>query len=126
MDYRFIRQLLHIQTPEAEQAVCDALRNAGMEVFTKMGEECAFQNLPPERKAKDGDIYVSAADLERAQEIVRELGYGDMLAANPIPGGIQSEVEKAEEAYYKKRKWLYVECLVIVAAAVVYLLFRAI
>lgn len=126
MDYRFVRKLMDTDCAEIQQAVVAALGQAGIELFVRGEEKGTFVNLSGEVAVKDGELFVSAADLEKGREIAEALGYGSLLAKEPVLQEMKSELEKAQEAYDKKRKWMYIECLVVVGIAVVVLLFKAV
>lgn len=125
MDYSFIRKLMDTDSEEIQQNVRTALEEAGMEVFARGAETGTFVNLSGENGAKDGELFVSAADLEQSIEIVQTLGYGSLLAKESVLKEHKSELELAQEAYDKKRKWTYIECLVVVGIAVVILLLKS-
>lgn len=124
MDYRFIRKLILAEETEIEAKISQALQAEGIEVFIREPGETVFYNLPAGMHSTDGCLYVSAADLERARELVTEAGYGDCLTDGEMPEGIKTELEKAEEAYYKKRKWLYIECAVVIVAGILWMLYQ--
>ena len=124
MDYGFIRKLMDGDCGETQQTVVTALGEAGIEVFARGIKKGTFVNLSPEEAVKGGELFVSAADLEKSTEIVKALGYAGLLAKEPVLKEMKSELELAQEAYDKKRKWTYMECLVVVGIAVVILLFK--
>ena len=134
MHNQFIRHLLQSHSEETLASICRTLQEAGIELFVREGDSLEFHNLPvdithPEKadflqSITGGNLYVSAADLEQAAGLVRELGYGNALADNPMVPGLETELERAEAAYYKKRKWLYIECAVVVAGGLLYLLYK--
>ncbi|MBQ7433400.1 MAG: hypothetical protein IJV50_08085 [Lachnospiraceae bacterium] len=135
MNNQFIRHLLQSHSEETLVSICRILQEAGIELFVREGDSLEFHNLPinllHQEKADFlqsitcGNLYVSAADLEQASRLVREQGYGNTLVDDPIVPGLQTELEKAEAAYYKKRKWLYIECAVVVAGALLYMLYKS-
>ena len=135
MHNQFIRHLLQSDAAETLASICHILQEAGIELFVREGDSLEFHNLPvdithPEKadflqSITGGNLYVSAADLEQAAGLVRELGYGNALADNPMVPGLETELERAEAAYYKKRKWLYIECAVVVAGALLYMLYKS-
>lgn len=125
MDYRFIRKLMDTDNVEIQQAAAMALGQAGIEVFVRGEEKGTFVNLSGEAAVEGGELFVSAADLEKGREIAEASGYGSLIAKEPVLEEMKSELEKAQEAYDKKRKWMYIECLVVVGIAVVVLLFKA-
>lgn len=126
MDYRFIRKLMDTDNVEIQQAAAMALGQAGIEVFVRGEEKGTFVNLSGEAAVEGGELFVSAADLEKGREIAEASGYGSLIAKEPVLEEMKSELEKAQEAYDKKRKWMYIECLVVVGIAVVILLFKAV
>lgn len=126
MDYRFIRRLMDTDCVEIQQAVVTALEQAGIEVFVRGEEKGTFVNLLGEAAVKGGELFVSGADLEKSTEITEALGYGSLIAKEPVLQEMKSELEKAQEAYDKKRKWMYIECLVVVGIAVAVLLLKAV
>ena len=135
MNNQFIRHLLQSHSEEMLASICRTLQEAGIELFVREGDSLEFHNLPvdithPEKadflqSITGGNLYVSAAGLEQAAGLVRELGYGNALADNPMVPGLETELERAEAAYYKKRKWLYIECAVVVAGALLYMLYKS-
>lgn len=135
MHNQFIRHLLQSDAEETLASICHILQEAGIELFVREGDSLEFHNLPINllhqekedflQSITGGNLYVSAADLEQAAGLVRELGYGNALADNPMVPGLETELERAEAAYYKKRKWLYIECAVVVAGALLYMLYKS-
>lgn len=126
MDYRFIRKLMDTDNVEIQQAAAMALGQAGIEVFVRGEEKGTFVNLSGEAAVEGGELFVSAADLEKGREIAEASGYGSLIAKEPVLEEMKSELEKAQEAYDKKRKWMCIECLVVVGIAVVVLLSKSV
>ena len=73
----------------------------------------------------DNEIYVSSADHAKASEIAEKMGLGALVCENRQPEDTMTEVEKAEAEFMRKRKRTYIEALVILAAAVLFLLIRS-
>lgn len=83
-----------------------------------------FRNISTGAAAADGVLYVSAADREAAAEHLRGAGLGRWISADTGQVTEKSLVEQAEEAYYRKRRMIMIECLVVLAAVMVFYLVR--
>ncbi len=126
MDYRFIRKLMDTDNVQVQQKILTALGEAGIEVFVRGEEKGTFVNVSLEAAGAGGELFVSAADLEQAAEVIQSLGYGELAAREPVLKELKSELELAQEAYDKKRKWTYIECLAVIGIAVIVLLWKVI
>lgn len=123
MDYKFIRKLIETEDTELQQRIYDTLWGDGLEVFVEAAEPGAFCNMHAGETAPHGALYTSAADRERAAELLQGLGLAGQITPKEccIPDTVLSELEIAEEKYQKKRKWLYIECAVIIVIAIILL-----
>ena len=63
---------------------------------------------------------VPAADWNFAVELLECVGFKEYITPCDIPDGAKTELERAQEKYFKKRKWTYIETAVIVIIAMIY------
>ena len=104
MDYSFVRKLVKNISKENANAIYKCFVTKGIELFVTKGE--AFSNITLENLDENIDLYVSAADLTYAQMLVKEIGLENYLCneAETKVETVKSEVELAEEEFYRKHK----------------------
>lgn len=124
MDFSFIRKLVKAVSELEVRKIYQMLTVNGIEVFIKMKD--GFSNMTLEDVVESGELYVSAADLSYAREVVETLGLGQYLCdeteANENVG--KSEVEKAEEEFYRKHKQNQIFAWVIIAGVIVFMMMQ--
>lgn len=69
-------------------------------------------------------LYVAAADVEFARKRLAEEGHGGLLCPYQPPREPEDELEKARKAYLRRRKSMYIQCGLILALIVIYLVIR--
>lgn len=119
MNFEFIRKLLKNVPEEQVNDAVTALMNANLEVYMKVRGD-SYKTMADSDECKDGDIYVSAADLEAAKVIVEGLGLQEFICSAKESVVVKSELQKAEEEFIRKNKRQQILCLIIMAAVVVY------
>lgn len=138
----YIRKLTIPAPVQEREAMTALLLEKGIEVFGRKITDGAaedqefrsisnralqdqeFRNISTGAAAADGVLYVSAADREAAAEHLRGAGLGRWISADTGQVTEKSLVEQAEEAYYRKRRMIMIECLVVLAAVMVFYLVR--
>ncbi len=125
MNYGFIRQIVTAPDEATEAAIFEILYSAGYEVFLE-GEGGTFPNMHFGERPLEGRMYVSAADRESAKKILEKEGYTSLLTPDELctPKSILSEEEKIMAAAQKKRKWLYIECGIVILIALILMFTR--
>jgi hypothetical protein len=93
-------------------------------VFGKKNE--TFSNITLENMAEYTEFYVSAADLDAARELIQEVGFEQNLCGEEeTNANVQlSEVEKAEEEFYRKHKQNQLFVWVIIAGVVIFMILQ--
>lgn len=126
MDYSFIRRL----TKNLEKDICKQIYNClaekGIEVFLKKENEYTNWSNDACKYAEEFDLYVSAADLEYARELVTSLGLDNVLCSEieAAKGAEKSAVELAEEEFYRKHRQNQIFAWVVIAAVIVFMIFQ--
>ncbi|MBQ3560043.1 MAG: hypothetical protein IJA07_11060 [Agathobacter sp.] len=124
MDYSFVRKLVKDISVEDAKKIYSLLSEKGIEIFVKVGdiyENMIMEHISEEIFVNNSDLYVSAADLVFARTLVEELGLGRCLCSETESNTNieKSEVEKAEEEFYRKHKQNQIFAWVIIAGVVV-------
>ena len=119
MDYSFVRKVVKDIPVVKAQKLYQTLASNGIEVFEKKDD--AYHNMTMDMISENSDLYVSAADLEYAREVIKGIGLEEYLCSElEMSGGtVKSEVEKAEEEFYRKHKQNQVFAIVIIAGVIV-------
>jgi hypothetical protein len=121
MDYSFVRRLVkNISETDADK-IFQRLYENGIEVFGKKKD--VFSNVTLGHVAEYAEFYVSAADLETARILVEGLGLGQYLCskAEAQMSVEKSEVEKAEEEFYRKHKQNQIFAWAIIFLVIVFM-----
>ncbi len=124
MNFEFIRMLVKEVPEEHLDTIMTSLTAANLEVYAK-AEGGSYNNTAESSTCKDSNIYVSAADLNHAKEIVEKLGFGSYICSPEESMVEKSELQKAEEEFFRKQKRQQLICLLLMAVAVVYWMIRA-
>lgn len=124
MDYSFTRKLVKNVSEKDANTIYQSLIENGIEIFGKKNE--TFSNITLENMAEYTELYVSAADLDAARELVHEVGFEQNLCdEEEINANVQmSEVEKAEEEFYRKHKQNQLFAWVIIAGVVIFMILQ--
>ncbi len=124
-NFEFLRTILYSDSSEVILQAYKSLSNEGLEVYVEdslNGFKLADESLLVEQQT----LMVPLADWFVGKEILENAGLSDYVTEPEIPEGVQSEVEKAREQYFKKRKWTYIETAVIIVVAMLYYFFKVI
>lgn len=126
MEFDFIRKLANNITNADSQKIYQILTDKGIEVFVK--KENGFSNMTLNDSFEKNDLYVSAADLDFAITLVEGLGLGQYLCSEAEANVHveKSEVEKAEEEFYRKHRQNQIFAWVIIAGVAVFMIFQLI
>ncbi len=124
MDYSFVRKVVKDIPVVKAQKLYQTLASNGIEVFEKNDD--AYQNMTMDMISENNDLYVSAADLEYAREVIKGVGLEEYLCSEleMSASTVKSEVEKAEEEFYRKHKQNQVFAIVIIAGVIVVMLMQ--
>lgn len=130
MAYSFVRKLVKdVPQTEASQ-ICRTLMQSGIDVLHKRDEIYEYVSLE-ELDTKEAAVllqvlYVSAADLEYAKSLVKELGMEAFLCSEAeVNASMEmSEVEKAEAEFYRKHKQNQLFAGIIIVGVIVFMLFQ--
>lgn len=125
MRYDFIRQIATAPDEHTAAAVFEKLNEAGFEVFLENGEGI-FPNMHPGESPAGGRMYVAAADRESAKELLKGAGYTSLLTPDEkcVPKSVLTEEERIMAAARRKRKWLYIECGIVILIGLILMLAR--
>lgn len=122
MDYGFMSPLTVECYGDDAKNTISLLKSGGFEVYVRNwddGYELASDG-------SDGIFFVSAADRDAAEDLLREHGLERLICAvAPTDIPKSGPVADAEDAYYRKHQSLMVQCLVIVLFVVVWSILRA-
>lgn len=124
MGYEYIRKLIVSDTEADAKQIIERLEQEGIEVYSKTEQAADFLFTDSEKGCKENEIYVVAADRNRAVEIVTELGLGNQVCEDEQIPETLSELEKAEEQFMRKKKRTYIEGIVICVIAFIYMIVR--
>lgn len=124
MDYGFVRELTVEVSEENRRNIYQVLSEKGIEVFGK--KDNAVLNVTHENITEFFKLCVSAADLDMARVLVVELGLENLLCSDEVSmkASGMSEVEKAEEEFYRKHKQNQTFAGIIIAVVIVFLIFN--
>ena len=127
MDYSFVRKLVKEISVEEVKRIYSILSEKGIEIFVKVEdiyENMTMDDVSEETLLNNNGLYVSAADLVFARTLVEELGLGQCLCSETESNVNmeKSEVEKAEEEFYRKHKQNQIFAWVIIAGVVVFMM----
>lgn len=124
MDYSFVRKVVKNIPVVNAQKLYQTLTSNGIEVFEKKDD--AYHNMTLDMISENNDLYVSAADLAAAIEYINELGLQEYLCKDTETkvNVAMSDVEKAEEEFYRKHKQNQLFALVIIAVVVIFMLMQ--
>lgn len=124
-NFEFLRTILYSDSSEVILQAYKSLSNEGLEVYVKDSLN-GFMLADESSLAEQQTLMVPLADWSVGKEILEKAGLSDYVTEPEIPEGVQSEVEKAREQYFKKRKWTYIETAVIIVVAMLYYFFKVI
>lgn len=124
MNFEFIRMLVKEVPDEHLDTVITSLTAANLEVYAKTGEG-SYKHTVDSGDYEDHNIYVSAADMEHAKQIVDELGFGRWICSPEESVVVKSELQRAQEEFVRKQKRQQVLCLILMAAVAVYWVIKA-
>lgn len=124
MDYSFIRKLVKKVSAVNVEKTFQVLTSNGIEVFVKIADE--YQNMTVDMISENTDLYVSAADLEQARELMKAVGLGEYLCTEMEENAsmAKSEVEKAEEEFYRKHRQNQIFAWVVIAGVVMLMIIQ--
>lgn len=129
MDYSFIRQLSLPLEEEAFQQITDLLLARGIELYVRKDEgqfELFFEPQKAEMcKEEDRVLYVASADRKEAVRLMEEANLGLFVSKEIQPINAESELERAKELYYRRRKITMVAWGVILLLAFAFYLVKA-
>ena len=104
MNYQFVRKLVKDVQEIDKEKILAVLQKNGIE--TMVLQEQDYRNVVDVLQWNSTDLYVSAADLECAKNLINKLEMNSYLCSD-AESNIKSEkteVEKAEEEFYRKHK----------------------
>ena len=124
MDYSFIRKLTKKVSEIEARDIFEKLSKHSIEVFIK--EDTSFRNVLDQDDISERELFVSDADLSFSRELLSEIGLLNVLCDDKESNAstIKSEVEKAEEEFYRKHKQNQMMGWIIILAVCAFLLFR--
>lgn len=127
MDYSFLRQLTLPLEQESMMAVYELLTKKGMELYVRT-ENLQFQMVQAmeEISAEDTILYLAAADRVEAVRLLEEAGLANVISEAIQPVGMDSELERAKDLYYKKRRNNMIAFGILLVIGFVYYIWKAI
>lgn len=123
--YEFLRQLT-VAIPGSETKKMFLLFSTqGIDLYVKADDKSYI--ILKETDIRDFEqLFISAADREAAVTIMENAGLSEFISENKrVLSETASLVEQAENEYYRKRKVIMYECLVVLLAAMLFYLIRA-
>lgn len=118
-----MRQLT-VELPAADQRwLLEVLLPQGLEIYCRR-DGGASRLISAVEEAAGGVLYVAAADVEFARGQLTEAGFGSCLCPYQPPERPEDEVEKAKQAYLRKRKSMYIQWGLIMAVILIYFIIR--
>ncbi len=131
MGYDFLRQLTHPMDATTAGAVFDLLMDHGMEIYVPVENASIepYEDFALASGVQDvvagGTIFLASAEREEAVRLLEEAGYAQIISEARKPRSKESELERAERLYYKKRKNTMIAWLVVLVLAFAYYLAKA-
>lgn len=124
MEFEFIRRLVKDVPQEQVIPFVEALFEEGMELYQK-AEGDSYRIMSSTDECEEGDVYICASDWGRGKEIAIRMELLPYLCTPQEARVVRSELEIAEEKYFRKQKRQQVFCLVLMAGVAIYWLVKA-
>lgn len=121
--YGFLRQLTNEVSEEQNSVLVAALMAEGMEVYS-CAETEKYQLITAPSQVSEGALYVAAADMEAARELLERLGYEEALCIVQPDVEPEDEVHAATQAYLRRRKSMYIQWGIIILVFIMYMIVK--
>lgn len=122
-NFNFLKSLVKSESSDVLYEIFKSLSNEGLEVYICINE--SYVLLTEDNVHENYDVlYVTEADYNFAKSLVENLGYKDNLAEIEVKRTMDSELDVAYDKYYKKRKWTYIEAVVIIILGIIFYLYK--
>ena len=124
MGFEYIRKLMTAPDADSASRIKEKLLAKHIEVYSRTAEGDTYKLVDSAESCLDHEIYVTAADHAYASEIAAGMGYGSLICECRPAQEELTEAQKAEAEFMRKRKRTMIEGIVILIAAVIFMLFR--
>jgi hypothetical protein len=123
-EFDFLRKIFSCENPEFVMLAFKSLSNEGLEVY--MAEGDSYKLITTEELIGDAqELYVPASDWAFAKELLTKANLTEYITEYIIPENVKSELVKAEEMYFKRRKMFYIETAAIIVLILIYVLIKS-
>ena len=123
-EFDFLRKIFSCENPEFVISAFKSLSDEGLEVY--MAEGDSYKLITTEELIGDTqELYVPASDWAFAKELLTKANLTEYITEYIIPENVKSELVKAEEMYFKRRKMFYIETAAIVVLILIYVLIKS-
>lgn len=140
MGFEFIRKLTKGLPEELTETVVSALLDSGIEVYAEApsGDGDLHDENREEEQGREyviadarsiflnGEIFVPAADRERAAELLEQAGALAYLCDNPVESLEMTEAERLQADMLRRQRRNMVICLVVIVLAALYYLISSV
>lgn len=123
-EFDFLRKIFSCENPEFVISAFKSLSDEGLEVYMADGDSYKLitnENLIGASK----ELFVPASDWAFSKELLTKANLTEYITEYIIPENVKSEMLKAEEMYYRKRKMLYIETAAIAVLLILYVLIKS-
>ncbi len=117
-DYSYLRQLTRPLSEEEHRKASDLLQSNQIE-FQEMASSGQMV-YPDDSIETDRTIYVTAADQDMAISLIKGANFDSILIPKEESDIFESELDQATRLFYKKRRALWIECLIIIILVAIY------
>lgn len=127
--YEFVRRLAREVPAGVTETVAAALLENGIEVYalnageTGVPDSVRYVSADAFTRFPNGEIYVPAADRERAIELLERAGAIRYLCDDPVEALEMTEAEKMQADMLRRHRRNMVICLVLIVLAAIYYAF---
>ena len=123
INFDFLRTILYSDSSEVILQAYKSLSNEGLEVYVQDSSN-SFKLADENGLSEVKLLMVPMADWSVGKDKLEAEGLSRYLTEPELPEGVKSELDKAREKYFKKRKWTYIETAVIIVVAMLYYFFK--
>lgn len=123
MEYEFMRRLTKNLPAELLGQALAVLLEQGIEVYTEAAadkEKVCYMAVDSAEQFRGGDIYIPAADRERAIELLNRLGAAGYICEDPVESLQMTEAQRLEADMIRRHRRNMAICLVVIVFVFIY------
>ncbi len=123
-EFDFLRKIFSCENPKFVMQAFKSLSNEGLEVYVADGD--SYRLIKEECLSIDvTELFVPASDWAFSKELLTKADLTEYITEYIIPENVKTEILKAEEMYFKKRKMFYIEAIAIIVLMLIYVLIKS-